>query len=74
MSKCLGTSTKPKKLKMEAMIGFDENTKHWTADIAKPATEKDVVTVSEVDYAIERVDLGVGTRVMDVKHLETSTK
>lgn len=56
------------------MIGFDEGTKHWTTDIAKPTSDKDATTASEADYTIEQVDLGVGTRAVDVKHLETSTK
>lgn len=72
--KCLGRSTKPKQLKMESMIGFDEDTKHWIADIAKPIPDKDTATDLEADYTIKQVDLGVGTRAVDVKHLETLTK
>lgn len=74
VSKCLGRATKPKRLKVETMISFDEGTKHWTIDIDKPTSDKDAAIASEADYSIERVDLGVGTRAVDVKHLETSTK
>lgn len=74
VSKCLGRSVKPKKLKTESMIDFDENTKHWIVDIARPWPNKDAATASKADYAVEQIDLGVGTRVVDVKHLETSTK
>lgn len=58
LSKCLGRSTKPKRLKMETMIGFDEGTKHWTTDIAKPTFDKDATIASEADYAIEHVVWG----------------
>lgn len=43
-------------------------------DIARPGPNKDATMASEVDYAVEWIDLGVGTKVVDVKHLETSTK
>lgn len=53
VSKCLGRATKPKKLKIEAMIDFDENTKHWTADIARPKPNKDVAMASKEYYVVE---------------------
>lgn len=66
--KCLGSSVKPKKLKIEAMINFDENMKHWTVDITRPKPKKDATTASQADYVVERIDLGVETRAVDVKH------
>lgn len=74
VSKCLGRSMKPKKLKTKSMIDFDENTKHWTTDITRPEPNKDAAMASEVGYAMEQIDLGIRTRAVDVKHLETSTK
>lgn len=53
VSKCLGRSTKPKKLKTEEMIDFDESTKHWTTNIARPESNKDATTASEVEYVVE---------------------
>lgn len=62
ISKFLVRSMKSKQLKMETMVGFDEDTKHWIVDIAKPKSDKDATIASDMDYTIERVYLGVRTR------------
>lgn len=64
VNKCLGRTSKSKRLKTEAMIDVDDQTCHWVANVARPLIDKDV----------EKIDLGVTSWVVDAKHLETSTK
>lgn len=56
------------------MIDFKESLRHWTTDISRPESNKDVATASKADYIVEQIHLGVRTRAVDVKHLKTSTK
>lgn len=56
------------------MLEVDEATGHWTTEIAKPIPGKDVDKSTEEDFIVEKIDLGVASRAVDVKHLELSTK
>lgn len=68
VSKCLGKVSKPKKLEV------DEATGHWTTEIAKPIPGRDSDKATEDDFIVKKIDLGVASRAVDVKHLESSTK
>lgn len=74
VSKYLGRTSNSKKLKTEAMIDVDDQTGHWVVEESQPPMDKDVETVTEKDFFIEKVDLGVASQAVDAKHLETSTK
>lgn len=74
VSKCLGKISKPKKLKTEAMMEVDDETGHWVAEIAKPISDKGPENATEKDFVVDKIDLGVASRVVDAKHLESSTK
>lgn len=42
--------------------------------MAKPILERDANKATEEDFTVEKIDLGVALRAVDVKHLESSTK
>lgn len=74
VNKCLGKALKPKKLKIQAMLDVDDTTGHWTVDVAKPILGRDADKATKEDFTMEKIDLGVASRAVDVKHLESSTK
>lgn len=65
---------KPKRLKVEAMLEVDDNTRHWVAEMAKPISDKDLENATEKYFTIEKIDLGIASSAVDAKHLESSTK
>lgn len=74
VSKCLGRTSKSKRLKTKTMIDVDEQTGHWVVEVARPPADKETENATEKDFIIEKIDLGTTSRVADVKHLESSTK
>lgn len=74
VSKCLGKALKPKKLKTQAMLDVDDTTGHWTTEVAKPILGRDANKATEEYFTMDKLDLCIASRVMDVKHLESSTK
>lgn len=74
VSKFLGKIFKPKKLKTQAMVEVDEAIGHWVAKVAKPISARDLERATRDDFTVEKIDLGVASKVVDAKHLESSTK
>lgn len=74
VSKCLGKTSKPKNFKTQAMLDVDDTTGHWIAEVAKTIPRRDIDKATKEDFTVEKIDLGVASRVVDVKHLESSTK
>lgn len=72
--KCLGKVSKPKNLKMQVMMEVDKATGHWVAKVAKPISGRDSKKATEDDFRVQKIDLGVASRAVDAKHLESSTK
>lgn len=42
--------------------------------MAKPIPGRDADKTTKEDFTVEKIDLGIASRVVDVKHLESSTK
>lgn len=74
VSKCLGKTPKSKKLKTTSRVDFDPDTRNWVVEVAYPLTDKEVEDPTIKDFTIEKVNLGATSRVVDVRHLEASTK
>lgn len=74
VSKCLEKALKSKKLKTRAMLDVDDTTGHWIVEVAKPIPGREADEATEEDFTVEKIDLGVASRVVDVKYLESSTK
>lgn len=72
--KCLKKVSKPKRLKTQTMLEVDEVTCHWIAEMAKPILGTNLDKATEDDFIVEKIDLGVASRAVDIKHLESSTK
>lgn len=70
----LGKISKPKKLKMQAMMEIDEEIGHWITKVAKPISDRDPKKATKDDFTMEKIELGVASRAIDDKHLESSTK
>lgn len=74
VSKCLGKTPKSKRLKMASKINFDQDIGNLTAGIAHLISDKEIENPSMKDFNVEKINLGVGSGVADVHHLEASTK
>lgn len=44
------------------------------AEIAKPIPGKDANKATKEDFTVEKIDMGVASHVVDVRHLESSIK
>lgn len=56
------------------MIDVDDQKGHQIVEVTRPPIDKDVENITEKDFVIEKIDLGVTSRATDAKNLETSTK
>ena len=74
VSKCLGMSSKTKKLKNESMLEFDKDIGHWLEEIANLFQDKDDGEMTTQDYQVSKVDLGRGSRAVYRKIFEVSNK
>lgn len=75
VSRCLGKASKPKKLKTQTtMLDVDEATRHQMTEIAKPIPGKDEDKATEEDFIVEKIDLGVASHAVNVRHFQSSTK
>lgn len=74
VSICLEKSLKDKKARTESKIKFDKSLGHWSAEIAKPPKGSLHEDLTPQYYQVSRIDLGKGSRVVDMKIFQASNK
>lgn len=55
-------------------MGVDDETGHWVVEVAKPISDRDLEKSTENDFTVEKINLGVASRAVDAKHLESYKK
>ena len=74
VSRCLGKSLKTKKVRTESRIKFDKSLGHWSAEIANPPEGSLHEDLTPQDYQVSKIDLGNGSKEVDMKIFEASEK
>ena len=72
--KFLGKTSKVKRVRTESRIQFDKNSGHWSAEIAMPPEGRSQESLTPQDYQVSKIDLGKGSRAIDMKFFEVSNK
>ena len=72
--KCLGRTSKVKKARIESRIKFDKSSGHWSTEIAMSPNGSSQESLTPQDYQISKIDLGKGSRVVDMNCFEASNK